>query len=252
MEDLFLTIVMPALNEEKNILPALDDTLAAFSEYGIHAEIVVVNDGSTDSTPLLVKKKMQECPAQVRMVEHATAQGIGASFWDGVTHARGNIVCMLPGDNENDPREIIRYLNLLRDCDMVVPFVYNKETRSRFRNFVSFFYRSIINATFFTSLNYTNGTVLYRKSLLTGLGVRSSGFFFQTDILIRLIKQGYLFAEVPYSLRRRKEGKSKAISWRSFKGVVKGYTRLVFDVYCNQNEKNKPFPPDSLSFKRHG
>jgi len=230
-EKKYLTIIMPALNEERNIAGAIDDTLAAFDKFGINAEILVVNDGSTDSTQKLIKNKIDQFPGRVRIIDHARPCGIGASFWDGVDSAEGEFVCMLPGDNENEPSEILRYIGLLKEVDIIIPFVVNKKVRSGTRSFLSFLYRFIINITFSMSLNYTNGTVVYRKSLLKVLDSRRKGFFFQTDILVRLIKHGCLFAEVPYRLRTRKEGKSKAVSLRSLKEVTCGYLKLVKDIY---------------------
>lgn len=247
MSNLFLTIIMPACNEEENILPALEDTLSAFREFGINGEILVVNDGSTDSTPLLVRQRAQEFPDKIRMIEHPAPQGIGASFRDGVEGARGNIVCMLPGDNENDPGEILRYIGLLNNVDIVIPFVFNKEVRPRSRNFLSSLYRMIINITFLTSLNYTNGTTLYRKSLLKELPGIRNGFFFQTDILMRLVKNGYLFAEVPYRLRGRKKGRSKAVTLNSLKEVMAGYLGLVRDIYFKRRKAAIAYAADSVS-----
>ena len=83
-----LTVVMPALNEEDNVLSAIERTLSAFDHLGIDGEIVVINDGSTDNTGNLVATRVQE-EQRVRMVVHDTPQGIGASFWDGVRVARG-------------------------------------------------------------------------------------------------------------------------------------------------------------------
>lgn len=64
------------------------------------------------------------------MVKHDRPLGIGASFWDGVDHANGDIVVMLPGDNENDSREIFRYLELLEQVDIVIPFNFGKQKGS--------------------------------------------------------------------------------------------------------------------------
>ncbi|MBU0879092.1 MAG: glycosyltransferase family 2 protein [Candidatus Omnitrophica bacterium] len=247
-KDLLVTIVMPARNEEKNIASAIDDTISTFKDFGLRGEIVVVDDGSTDSTSLLVKRRMEENPGLIRMINHSNSQGIGASFRDGVKEARGDIVCMLPADNENDPQEILRYVELFDHVDVVVPFVINKNVRLKWRILLSFIYRGIINSTFQTSLNYTNGTVLYRKSLLNELDNIRRGFFYQTDILIRLVKRGYLFAEVPYRLRERKQGKSKAITLSALREVVGGYLRLVKDIYFKR--KTKGFASDSLSAKR--
>lgn len=235
---MLITIIMPALNEEKNISFAIDDTLAAFEKHGIDGEVLVINDGSTDSTQELVKRKIQESPGKVRMLAHPITQGIGSSFWDGVDDAKGEVVCMLPGDNENLPDEILRYARLLEDVDLVIPFVFNKEVRSKLRNFLSRNYLRVINCTFGTPLNYTTGTVLYRKSLLKELPTRKMGFFFQTDILIRLVKRGYLYAEVPYKLRERKGGKSSAVKWRSLIDIMKGYIWLALSIYFGGKVKD--------------
>jgi len=249
MKRLFLSVIMPALNEERNILSAISNTLGALDHFDIDGEIIVVNDGSTDKTEDLINDIAGK-HTRVKMFKHDMPQGIGASFWDGVDSAIGNIVVMIPGDNENDPTEIFRYTPLLEHVDIVVPFIFNREVRSIFRNAVSFMYRFIINTTFLVNFNYTNGTVLYRKSILKDVDYRSKSFFFQTDILVRMGKKGYLFAEVPYRLDLRKEGISKAVSFPSFLKVAQGYLRLVRDYY-GKKSAYVDLADDSMTSVRH-
>jgi len=240
-----VSVIMPALNEEKNILQALKNALAAFQECGINGEVIVVNDGSSDRTRERVEGFLQS-DNRVRILNHDKPFGIGSSFWDGVDNAKGGAIVLLPGDNENDPWEIFRYFRLLEHVDIVIPFVFNREARSIFRNILSFLYRFIINSTFLVNFNYTNGTALYRRSILKELDFRSTGFFFQTDILVRTVKKGYLFAEVPYRLGLRKEGVSKAVTFPSLFKVIKGYLRLVRDFYFTKGLKtNAVFSADS-------
>ena len=247
-----LSVIMPALNEESNINDAIISTLEAMDFFKIAGEIIVVNDGSTDRTQLFIEQKIEENPEKIRLIQHSTPKGIGASFWEGVDQAKGDIIVMLPGDNENDSRETLRYYDLLEHVDIVIPFIFNKEVRPIFRNALSFFYRFIINSTFLVNFNYTNGTIIYRKSILGGLDCRSRGFFFQTDILIRSVKKGYLFAEVPYKLGVRKKGVSKAVSFPSLYQVIRGYLRLVKDYYFRKNNQQHEgvFPGDSLTAER--
>jgi len=233
-----LSVIMPALNEEANIREAATRVLKAFEALGIDGEILVVNDGSTDKTQDIAQGLKGENPGKVFVIRHEKPQGIGASFWDGVDQARGDVVVMMPGDNENDPFESLRYFKLLADVDMIVPFPFNRENRSFLRNVVSSLFRFIINMTFCVNFNYTNGTILYRKSLLKQLSSRSYGFFYQADILIRLVKQGYLFAEVPYRINTRKGGASKALSLKSFLNVAKGYLKLVKDYYFSFDRRS--------------
>lgn len=246
-----LSVIMPALNEELNISDAISSTLEAFDFFQINGEIIVVNDGSSDRTQTLIEDKSRENPGRIHIIKHNEPKGIGASFWEGVEQARTDIIIMLPGDNENEPLETLRYYRLLEHVDIVVPFIFNREVRPFFRNILSLLYRFIINTTFLVNFNYTNGTILYRKSILEGLGHKSSGFFFQTDILIRAVKKGYLFAEVPYKIGIRKEGISKAISFPSLWLVIKGYLRLVRDFYFDKNNrKTGQFSNDSLTVQR--
>lgn len=248
-----VTIIMSALNEESNIAAAIHNTLRAFEFFEIDGEIIVVNDGSSDTTQSLVEEIILSAGEKIRLINHDKPHGVGASFWEGVALAKGDFVCMIPGDNENDPLEALRYADLLNHVDIVVPFVYNRWVRSTFRNTLSLIYRIIINTTFKVNFNYTNGTVLYRRSILGGMKHKSKSFFFQTDILIRTVKKGYLFAEVPYRLDRRDSGASKAVSFPGFLKIATGYLRLVRDIYFlpqNGGSKNA-FSDGSVSAERY-
>ena len=248
MSDLTLTIIMPALNEEKNLKFAISNALSSLNDYNIRGELLCIDDGSKDST-LLIMKEWQEKDNRIRIISHETPRGFGASFWAGVMEAKMDAVVVIPGDNENDPWEILRYFFLLNHVDIVIPFVYNSNVRSIFRRFLSFTYRTIINFTFKTNLNYTNGTILYRSSVIKTLTYQSNSFFFQTDILIRLTKNGYLFAEVPYRIENRENGISKAVSFPSLLKVIKGYFKLIKDQYNKID--SSPHSDNSLTYKRY-
>lgn len=246
-----ISIIMPALNEEKNIHEAVSNTLKAFEAYNIDGEVLVMNDGSTDNT-LSIVEKIIAADSRVRVFTHPKPMGIGGSFWHGVDEAKNEVVSMFPGDNENDPYETLRYVSLIDHVDIIIPFVFNKETRSLFRNGLSQVYRFIINTTFLVNFNYTNGTVLYRKSVLKTLNYRNKDFFFQTDILVRAVKQGYLFAEVPYRLGVRSSGKSKAVSFPSFLRVARGYLKLMRHMHLRRSEsKVKSYAEGSMTANRY-
>jgi glycosyltransferase involved in cell wall biosynthesis len=228
-----ISVVMPGLNEQENIALAIDSAIAAFKELGIRAELVVIDDGSTDGTTEIMRCKCSEYAGLVRMIRHETPKGIGASFWDGVDHAVGQAVVLLPADNEIDPRQILRYLSLIEQVDMVVPFAVNPRVRPAGRRILSRIFTCIINATFATSFHYTNGTVIYRRAILLTAPYRVNDFFFQTDILVHLAQKKYLFAEVPYLLHQRTGGSSKALSLKSLCTVARGYVRLAIDIYTH-------------------
>jgi glycosyltransferase involved in cell wall biosynthesis len=246
-----LTVVMPALNEEANIEAAIGSALHAFDQYGMAGELIVVNDGSRDRTAELVKRYMQR-DARIRLIEHAVPMGIGASFWDGVRAAQHQFVTMFPGDNENDPEDALTYFHMTRDVDIIVPFIHNVEIRSLSRRVVSSIYRFIINMSFGMNLNYTNGTVIYNTAVIRQIVPRATGFFYQAEILIRLIRAGYLYAETPHFLSKRATGRTKALTLRSFIKVTREYLSLVWYVHVSRRlgETGNFIVPESATYRR--
>ncbi|MCG2660029.1 MAG: glycosyltransferase family 2 protein [Kiritimatiellae bacterium] len=228
-----LSVVMPALNEEKNIQDAVQSTLAAFDKHHVDGEVIVVNDGSTDNTKAIVEAIMKWNP-RVRIVSHQRTMGIGYSFYDGIRQALKEVVVMFPGDNENNPDDALAYIRLMDNVDIIVPFIHNIEIRNRARRIISAIYRFVINVSFGINLNYTNGTVFYRRAILENIDFQSLGFFFQTELLVRLIRAGYLFAEVPNFLSKRSFGTSKAITLKSLIRVMQGYLQLVYIIHVKR------------------
>jgi glycosyltransferase involved in cell wall biosynthesis len=248
MSEYRISVIMPSLNEEKNLEQAVQNVIGALDRCGVRGEIIVVNDGSTDETGRIAED-LGEQHRFLSVLHHEKPQGIGASFWDGVQSAKAEIVTMMPGDGENDAAETLRYLPLLDHVDIVVPFVCNKEVRSGRRRALSAVYRWIINLSFGLSLNYTNGTVMYRKCVLDGMTLRSRGFFYQTELLIKSIRKGYLYAEVPYALGGRATGDSKATTLASLLRVMRNYFAMMLDVYM-KSDGGEGVSPDSVTALR--
>lgn len=247
-----LSVVMPCLNEEKNVADAIQSTLQVLDDLGIVGEIVVVNDGSDDNTGNIVAE-LQKADSRIHVVTHPQRQGIGASFRDGVEQARHDFVTMLPGDNENDPYDSLRYFYLAKDIDIIVPFIMNVEVRSKTRRFISSLYRLIINMTFGLNLNYTNGTVIYNRIILKDIELKTTGFLYQAEILIKLIRMGYFYAETPHLLSQRGGGKTKALTFRSLSNVIGSYVDLLWEIHITQRAGRTDIQlnPESKSYQRY-
>lgn len=243
-----VSVIMPALNEESNIAAAVGNVLESYAALGISGEVIVVDDGSTDRTGGIAAGIASQHPS-VRVIRHASPQGIGASFWDGVGSAQGEMVVMLPGDGENDAAEILRYLPLMEHVDIVVPYVYNTGVRPLFRRFLSSLYTFIINLSFGMMLRYFNGTVLYRRAVFEGISLRNGGFFYQTELLVKTIRRGYLYAEVPCALRKRAAGRSKATTFSSLVRVAKAYLTTFADARFSGGEAGG-IAPGSVTARR--
>lgn len=243
-----VSVIMPSLNEEKNLEEAVSNVVDSYERLGIRGEILIVNDGSSDATGRIADDLSKQ-HASVHVLHHERPQGIGASFWDGVLKAEGAAVIMIPGDGENDAAEILRYLPLLEQVDVVVPFIYNRGVRTLRRRIFSIVYREIIKLSFGLSLNYMNGTVMYRRSIFSGITLKAGGFFYQTELLVKTILRGYLYAEVPCALRQRGGGESKATTFRSLVKVSRAYLGLMREMYFGDRPES-PITEDSATFRR--
>ncbi|MBI3546724.1 MAG: glycosyltransferase family 2 protein [Gammaproteobacteria bacterium] len=226
-----LSVVIPCLNEEDNLKSIALRTLQAFIKYEIKGELIIINDGSSDNTGV-VALELSRQHSSVRVIEHNKPHGIGASFWDGVHAAKNDFVVLLPGDGEIEPEDALVYYHLTTDVDIVVPFIHNVEVRSIWRRVISSIYRFIINMSFGTNLNYTNGTVIYNRAILDGITLKSKGFLYQAELLINLIRAGYLYAETPHFLMPRNAGETKALTFKSFLQVVNSYLVLMWEVHA--------------------
>ncbi len=224
---------MPALNEEKNLREAVQATALAFLKINIDWEIIVVDDGSADNTGTIAEELARQ-EKRIKVLHHQRPLGIGRSFRDGAIAATKEAVTYLPGDNENNPYEVIKYIDLLKHVDIVVPFVINKQVRPKLRQFLSALYIRIINFSFGTSFNYTNGNIIYKKTALNAVKVCANSFFFQTEYLLRTTQAGFTFAEVPIRILGRQKGKSKALSLKSLFILSKEFFSLLLSNFLGK------------------
>lgn len=100
-----LSIVIPVLNEQGNVVPLLDEVLAALRPVGIAFEVIFVDDGSTDQTAALLTARMADTP-ELRLVRHDGRYGQSMGVRSGVLAARGRWVGTLDGDRQNDPADL--------------------------------------------------------------------------------------------------------------------------------------------------
>ena len=91
------SIVIPAYNERLRIIATLDAVVACVRRERWDAEVIVVNDGSTDETADLVRDFMRNAP-EVRLMENPSNRGKGYSVRNGLVHAQGNIVMFTDAD----------------------------------------------------------------------------------------------------------------------------------------------------------
>src|SRR6185436_12645015 len=116
----YLSLVIPCYNEEENVPTLLARVEASLLQTNKPFEVVLVDDGSTDSTAALLAAAMKEKP-WLRVLRMAKNGGQSAAFEAGFEAARGQIIATIDADLQNDPEEIPRLLPMLDEhkVDMI-------------------------------------------------------------------------------------------------------------------------------------
>jgi glycosyltransferase involved in cell wall biosynthesis len=224
-----ISVIIPCLNEEENLRNTYENVVAALANTVEEYEILIFNDGSSDGTGQVADAIKCGAPA-VTVVHNPVNMGFGYNFSKGVLIAQMNYVAVIPGDNEISRESIGRIFALVGKADMVVPFTVNMEVRPWGRRLVSRLFTALMNAIFTCELQYYNGPTLHRTDLVRELDAKTSGFAFQSVILVKLIRRGYSFCEVDMYLQRKPTYRSSAVRLRNILSVMFTVARLAIDV----------------------
>ncbi len=195
-----LSIVMPAKNEAVNLqklLPLLQATLPG-------AELIVVNDGSTDNTVALCES------LGVRVVSHQYSKGNGASIKSGARHASRDTVVFMDGDGQHKPADILRlYAVFCQGYDMVIGARSAATQASVGRLVANTLYNRLSSwMANQTIRDLTSGfRIVNRRKFLKFLYLLPNGFSYPTTITMSFFRAGYSVAYVDIEAGKR-EGKS--------------------------------------------
>jgi glycosyltransferase involved in cell wall biosynthesis len=114
-----LSVVIPIFNEEENLEPLYQALKAVLGGLDQVAEIIFVDDGSTDGSPLLLKR-LAAGDQQVGVVHLRRNYGQTAALMAAIQFSTGDVIIPMDGDGQNDPRDIPRLLAKLADGHDVV------------------------------------------------------------------------------------------------------------------------------------
>jgi glycosyltransferase involved in cell wall biosynthesis len=210
-----VTVVIPAMNEERNIawvlrgLPAMVD------------EVILVDGDSTDATVEVARSVRPDI-----VVIGQDRPGKGAALRAGFDAARGEYVVMIDADGSMDPAEIQRYVDTLAAGHDVVKGsrfmdgggTDDMELLRRLGNRALLAVGNVLYRRRFTDLCY--GFMGFRASALPRLMLQSDGFEIETEIVVRAIKADLRITEVPSFELPRRYGHSNLNTWRDGRRVL--------------------------------
>ena len=231
-----LTIIIPALNEEGNLASAVTTVLEAIGDRFANYELLIFDDGSTDQTGTVADGLAAGNP-HIRVIHNQKNMGFGYNYGRGVELARMEYVTMFPGDNEIPGEAISTILDAVGSADIVVPYISTPAVRNVSRRIVSSAFVGLINFLFGLRLRYFNGPCVHRRSLLQSVPMRTHGFAYMAAILVRLIRSGCSYVEVPMPLQSRQHGRSKAFKPKNVASVLRTIGELVWEVRIRDRHK---------------
>ena len=222
---MMLTVIVPALNEENRIIDSVNEVIAAVQELSIEYELILVDDGSIDLTWEKMQS-LQNSNKRVRAIKNFANLGIGASYKVGLSYASGDFVTWVPADLSHKKASLLDAYSVLDSADIIIPLPNNPHVRSLKRQLISKIFTFFINVGSGLSVPYYNGLSVHKRTLLERIEIHSTGFGFQAEIIVKLIKQGATYRIVNTFIDERKEGKSKALTCKNFTEVAKTSSRI--------------------------
>ena len=214
-ENYSLSVVMPAHNEERTIELAVTEILEM--KLGHRFELIVVDDGSSDRTPDLLRTFDDP---RVRIHRHATNLGKGAAVLNGATSATGSHMVVFDADHEYRAGDLVRMFEPIVEGRAEVVFgtrVFGMNTL-----FPSFSYALGNRATTFAA-NVLFGAYLtdihtclkmFPVPLFHQLKLKHVGFGLDSEITGELLRRGFRPFEVPVTYVGRSHAQGKQITWR--------------------------------------
>jgi len=228
---IYLSVVIPCLNEADTLAVCLRKALAGIRESGVTGEVIVADNGSTDGSQEIAAKE------GARVVPVA-AKGYGSALMGGIAAAQGSWIVMGDADDSYDFREIPKFVAKLREgCELVqgcrlpsgggtvapgaMPWSHRWIGNPMFSALAARWFRAPIHDVYC-------GLRAFTKELYLRLDQRCTGMEFATEMIIKSSLGGAKIGEVPITLH--KDG--RVAHAPHLRTVRDGWRTLRFFLLC--------------------
>ena len=208
MDNVDVSVIAPAFNEEGNVGPLVERIREVFEPTGLRYEAVIVDDASTDGTAAKLAELMAKYP-WLRVIRLEKNSGQTAAMDAGFRHARGKVFGTVDADMQNDPGEIVRLMKMLSpDVDMVNGWRKDRADKNKgMRKIQTKVANGVRNWISQDDIKDSAcGLKVYKRECLEGLTLyKGMHRFFPTLVRMR----GFKVIEVPVSHSARLAGVTK-------------------------------------------
>ena len=199
-----ISIIIPAYNEEKRILRCLERVLSYCKEKDWDFEVIVAEDGSTDSTVKIVNDFASH-DNRIKLLSFTERLGKGGAIKNAMFHATKDYVCFVDVDLSADVSELERLIPFVNHYEIIIgsrrlrgnlPPIESPFYRKIFSSFYSKFFRILFRMQIYDT---QCGFKLFKTSIVSKLfkEIHTTGFAFDTEILVKASWLGLRIKEVP-------------------------------------------------------
>lgn len=222
-----LTVLVPVMNEEGNLHDLYDALTPELENTGLQYEVLFVDDGSTDRTWDIIEE-LNARDHRVIGLRHRRNFGKAQGLSHGFAAARGDVIITMDGDLQDDPKEIIRFLDLLEDGNDLVSGWKQRRQDPLGKTFPSKIFNWTVRSTTGVQLHDFNcGFKAYRREVTQSIRLYGELHRF-TPVLANA--EGFRVAELPVEHHPRRWGSSK-YGWGR---LTKGFLDLLTVIFITR------------------
>lgn len=224
-----ISAVFPAYNDAPTIGGLVEQVFALLQAAGRDFEVIVVNDGSADSTAEVLKQLQERYGETLRVVTHPVNRGYGAALRSGFEAASKDLVFYTDGDGQYDPAELPLLLQQLTPAIGLVNGYKIKRHDPLYRILVGKTYNWFVRRVFRLKVRDVDCDFrLIRRALLQEACLESDSGVICVEIINSLQRLGCQMAEVPVHHYPRRAGRSQFFRFRAVTETLIQLVRLFF------------------------
>jgi glycosyltransferase involved in cell wall biosynthesis len=237
----YLTVFIPAYNEESNLENCIDAVHQKMDEMNVSTDFIIVNDGSTDGTGPLADT-LAANDDHISSIHHDKNLGVGGAFITALANAQSEWMILIPGDLALDPSELHLYIEASPHADIVVGLRSDRSDYTLLRKMVSWTNIRLIQTLFHMELRQYQYISMYRLDFLHQIKIeywRSA--FFLAEILIKARDMGKCLVEVEIHyaprLKGRPTGAKMILILRTVFDIFRFWLRWLFGYQMEKADK---------------
>ena len=193
--DKSLSVFFPCYNEEGTVETLTKDAVKVASAITSDFEVIIINDGSSDSTAEIAERLAEEMP-QVRLVNHEVNSGYGAALQTGFRAATKEYIFYTDGDCQFDIKELPKLLPLADKYDIVSGYRINRQ-EGPLRKLNAFCWGTLVCILFNMKVRDIDCAFkLYKREIFDNIEMRSTGALIDSEILARATRKGYSIGQI--------------------------------------------------------